>query len=100
MRLFWTKLLLTSASTLVFNAGVFAQDANADSNKQSAENIEPSEKPYIDQVIDDGNLKPAILFGENDDPNYDPSGLPHYLRIEAVSSISNTPEQVIAKKMA
>ncbi|HPX89624.1 MAG TPA: hypothetical protein PL133_10175 [Methylophilaceae bacterium] len=88
MRLFWTKLLLTSASTLVFTAGVFAQDANADSNKQSAENVAPSEKPYIDQVIDDGNLKPAILFGENDDPDYDPSGLPHYLRIEAVSSIS------------
>ncbi len=88
VRFFWIKLLFTSVSTVLLNAEVLAQDTIADPIKPPAENVTSSDKPYVDQVIDDGNLKPAILFGENDDPNYDPAGLPHYLRIEAVSSIS------------
>ncbi len=46
-----------------------------------------NEKPYVDQTIG-GNLSPAILFGDSEDENYDHTGLPHYLRIEAVSSIT------------
>ncbi len=56
-------------------------------NKAALDQSDNNQKPYVDQIIS-GNLSPAILFGDNEDENYDTSGLPHYLRIEAVSSVT------------
>ena len=45
---------------------------------------------YVDHLINNGKLVPSILFDNSDDENYNPAGLPHYLRIEAVASTSTS----------
>lgn len=87
-------LLLTCLISLVFTvAEAYAQEnASADGiEKQSsgADNAAtPDAKPYVDQTISDSTLTPSVLFGDNEDEHYDPKGLPHYFRLDAVSSVS------------
>lgn len=85
--------LLTCFISLVFiNAEVCAQESISDSSKNSTGTTDNASNqqaaPYVDQTISDGTLTPSVLFGDNEDENYDPAGLPHYFRLDAVSSIS------------
>lgn len=101
MRPFWLNLF-----TLIISVTFLIAEANAqDAVPQPNANVEPNENqhnpissisdhadnneiPYVDQTINDDSLTPAILFGDSEDIHYDPTGLPHYLRIDAVSSVS------------
>lgn len=45
---------------------------------------------YVDKTINDKTLQPTILFGDNEDVNYNTEGLPRYLRVDAISNISKS----------
>lgn len=92
MRHFRIKLLTCLISLLIVNAEIYAQDTVLDGSKNSTTPVNASSTQktaaYVDQTISDGTLTPSVLFGDSEDENYDPSGLPHYFRIDAVSSVS------------
>lgn len=92
MRNYRLKLLTCFISLVFISAEVYAQENISDSGKNltstagDASNRQAA--PYVDQTISDGTLTPSVLFGDSEDENYDPKGLPHYFRIDTVSSVS------------
>ena len=92
MRNFWLKLL-TCFISLIFTIAEACAQENASDNSEhitsTANNTSNQQaEAYVDQTISDSTLTPSVLFGDNEDEHYDPAGLPHYFRIDAVSSIS------------
>ncbi|MGB4810873.1 MAG: SdrD B-like domain-containing protein [Methylophilaceae bacterium] len=92
MRFFRYKPLILFIGFLLASTELYAQESSAQSKETPSEKANnqasQAENDYVDQTINDNSLAPSILFGNSEDPNYDPTGLPHYLRIDAISSVS------------
>lgn len=85
MSIGWHKLNTIGFSILLGSVEALAQEPPLDTNTNSAAQKIPI---YVDQTIQDEGLAPTILFGDSEDLHYDPTGLPHYLRVDGIASIS------------
>jgi hypothetical protein len=81
----WHTLHIISFSILLSSVAAFAQEPPPETNTNNAAQKAAA---YVDQTIQDDNLGPTILFGDSEDVHYDPSGLPHYLRVDGIASVS------------
>lgn len=85
MRISWHQFNIIGLSILLSGVEGFAQELPVETSSNTGKE---KTSDYVDQTIQDEGLAPTILFGDSEDVHYDPTGLPHYLRVDGIASIS------------